>query len=88
MDVLCEGGASGSPIFLTHDPRAIGILHAGFNGAPITYGVPGHLIKAGLDEALASWQPNLDKIPTLQDVVAASRPRDAQPLQWSTIRRA
>lgn len=34
VDILSEGGASGSPIFRTDDPRVIGILHAGFDGAP------------------------------------------------------
>jgi hypothetical protein len=84
MDVLSEGGASGSPIFLTTDPRAIGILHAGFDGAPITYGVPGHLIRCGLEIVLRDWDPDLNGIAHLSDVIAAEQSQGARDFTWST----
>ena len=74
IDILSEGGASGSPIFRTDDPRAIGILHAGFDGAPTTYGVPGHFIKMGLDMIIKDWIPDLTNIPTLAQIVEQDRP--------------
>jgi hypothetical protein len=74
VDILSEGGASGSPIFRTDDPRAIGILHAGFNGAPITYGVPGHFLQTGLEIVEKDWAPNLAGIPTLKELVEQERP--------------
>ena len=85
IDVLSEGGASGSPIFRSHDPSVIGVLHAGFDGAPITYAVPGHLLKAGLEAALEDWQPDLDRVPRLQDLVAAERRSGLKPFEWSSI---
>jgi hypothetical protein len=37
IEVSSLGGASGSPVFLTDDPRAIGVLHAGFQNAARTF---------------------------------------------------
>jgi hypothetical protein len=84
IDILSEGGASGSPIFRVDDPRAIGILHAGYTGAPITYGVPGHLLKTGAVIVTKDWKPDLSKTPTLLEVLTAQRPAGAQEFGWST----
>jgi hypothetical protein len=35
IDIMSQGGASGSPIFLLHEPVALGILHAGFGNTNI-----------------------------------------------------
>lgn len=86
IDILSEGGASGSPIFRTDDPRAIGILHAGFDGAPITYGVPGHLLKTGLDIVTKDWNPDLTETPTLAQVVEQERTRGAQGFDWTILK--
>jgi hypothetical protein len=85
IDILSEGGASGSPIFRTDDPRVIGILHAAYDGAPITYGVPGHLLKSGLEVATKDWNPDLSGIPTLRDVISSQRPMGIKEFTWSTI---
>ena len=74
IDIMSEGGASGSPIFRTDDPRAIGILHGGFPAAPITYGVPGHLLQSGLEVATTDWNPDLSNISTLREVMLSQRP--------------
>jgi hypothetical protein len=84
IDVLSEGGASGSPIFRIDDPAVIGILHAGFPGAPITYGVPGHLLKTGIEQATQDWNPDLSGIPTLQEL-CAERLLGPKEFSWSTI---
>lgn len=84
IDVLSEGGASGSPIFLAESGTVIGILHAGFNNAPVTYGVPMWILKQGLDQL--NWAPQPDK-KTLQEIVEAKRSQGPKSLEWTTIAR-
>ena len=85
IDVVSEGGASGSPIFRTDDSRAIGILHAGFDGAPITYGVPGHFLKTGLDMIRKDWNPDLANIPTLAQIIEQEQPQGTKPFDWTIL---
>lgn len=80
IDVLSESGASDSPIFLAEEGTVIGILHAGFDHAPVTYGVPGWILKQGLDSVRRDWQPQAK--PTLNDVVEAERSMKPKPLEW------
>lgn len=68
------------------DPRVIGILHAGYPGAPITYGIPGHLLQLGLEAVTQGWNPDLRAIPTLDKVIAAERPKGEQALNWTTLK--
>jgi S1-C subfamily serine protease len=84
VDILSEGGASGSPIVRSDDPRVIGILHAGFGGAPITYGIPGHLMQLGLEMVTDEWNPDLSAVPTLDEVIAAER--STQGFNWTTLK--
>jgi S1-C subfamily serine protease len=79
IDVLSEGGASGSPIFLAEDGTVVGILHASFDGAPVTYGVPAWIMKQGLDQLC--WEPRGQKV-TLREVIEAERPSAPKPLEW------
>ena len=85
VDILSEGGASGSPIFRTDDPRAIGILHAGFDGAPITYGVPGHLLQAGFKLVKEAWHPDLFNVPSLAQVIAQEKPQGVKGFEWTSL---
>jgi S1-C subfamily serine protease len=84
IDVLSEGGASGSPIFLAEEATVIGILHAGVNHAPVTYGVPGWILKQGLDQLRRDWKPIQAKA-TLNEVVEAEKSTEAKPLEWTRI---
>jgi hypothetical protein len=84
IDVMAQGGASGSPIFLADRPVAVGILHAGFPGTNITYGVPSTLLAKGLEECLKSSPPDLTEVPTLADLVARSERNDI--LTWEPFR--
>lgn len=85
IDILSEGGASGSPIFRSDDPRAIGILHAGFDGAPVTYGVPGHLLEVALKQVQGEWRPDLSGVPTLAGVIERES-KELKGFDWTTLK--
>jgi len=84
IDVMAQGGSSGSPIFVTDRPVAVGILHAGFKGTNITYGIPSTILAKGLEECLKSSPPDLTGVPTLADLVARSERNDI--LTWEPFR--
>jgi hypothetical protein len=86
VDILSEEGASGSPIFRTDDPRVIGILHAGFDGAPITYGVPGHFLQTGLEIVKRDGRPNLTDVPTFKQIVEQERPKSPKGFEWTVLK--
>jgi hypothetical protein len=62
----------------------VGILHATFAHAPVTYGVPAWILTQGLDELKKTWEPQQAK-PTLNEVVEAGRPTAPKRLEWITI---
>jgi S1-C subfamily serine protease len=84
IDVMAQGGASGSPIFLPERPLAVGILHAGFEGTNITFGVPSTIVAKGLEECLKSSPLDLVGVPTFADLVARSERNDI--LTWEPFR--
>jgi len=86
IDILSEGGASGSPIFRTDDPRAVGILHASYDGAPITYGVPGHFLETGLKRVREAWNPDLSRVPTLAQVIEQETPEEPKGFDWTVMK--
>ena len=69
---MSQGGASGSPIFLPHEAKAVGILHAGFPGSNITYAVPSDIVAKGMAAALEADPPRVDSVPTLAELIAQS----------------
>ena len=83
IDVLSQGGASGSPIFRTDSTDVVGILHAGFPGANITFGIPASFVAGALHLALQQNPLSTGNLPRFQDAFAqrnaASRPR------WSAV---
>jgi S1-C subfamily serine protease len=83
IDIMSQGGASGSPIFLRNEPKAVGILHAGFSGANITYAVPSHIVSKGMAAALEADPPRLDGVPTLSELIATSE-RSSE-LIWESV---
>jgi S1-C subfamily serine protease len=83
IDVITQGGESGSPIFLRNEARAVGILHAGFDGANITYAIPSHIVAKGLAAAVEADPPRLDSIPTMSELIANSE-RSSE-LSWESI---
>ena len=68
VDVMSQGGASGSPIFRTDEPKVVGILHAGFDGTNITLAVPGFIAAHALRLLFAEVTLELEKVPSFADI--------------------
>ena len=81
VDIMIQGGASGSPIFLPHEPLIVGMLYGGYGeqfevdgrqiqlDSNLTLALPGKL----LCEALLQSMPDIDRldlsdVPTLQSL--------------------
>jgi hypothetical protein len=84
VDIMAQGGASGSPIFLQDQSRAVGVLHAGFKGTNITYAVPSSVVAQGLSACLTSNPLDLSDVPTMQELISRSEQNDV--LTWETFR--
>jgi hypothetical protein len=72
IDIMSQGGASGSPIFTPDDGTVVGILHAGFPGTNFTYAVPSHFVASALASILKGKPPDICNVPTMKDQIAAA----------------
>lgn len=66
IDIMSQGGASGSPIFLTNRPTVVGMVHAGFPGANVTIAIPSNLISQALAQCANGEPLDLKDVPTLE----------------------
>lgn len=97
VDISPEGAASGSPICSADDGAVLGVLYGGYDGTPVTYGVPGYLLASAIASVHEQWEPNLD-LPLLSETVQreidepVERPIEApvktdEHKEWDSIRR-
>ena|SRR2546423_2201242 len=86
VDIMTQGGESGSPIFLAGSPVVVGLLHAGFDNTNITYALPSLMLSHALSSALSSGIMDLSDAPTFQSLVEQSG-RNVAP-SWEVIRDA
>jgi trypsin-like peptidase len=77
IDAISQGGASGSPIFRRDDPSVVGMLYAAFEGAGLTYALPGHLLQWAARTALSDGTINLDRLPSLSEYRSGGNRLDA-----------
>jgi S1-C subfamily serine protease len=84
VDILTEGGSSGSPICSCEDGSVVGLLYSSFDGVPITYGVPGHIVKSGLQCVLQQWKPNAN-LDSFEDVVSQIFSDESGPIEWERL---
>lgn len=69
LDIMEQGGASGSPIFLPSEPKVVGLLYAGYPGVNITVALSSFV----LDQAMSQTREHtnaldLSEIPTLKSL--------------------
>lgn len=83
LDVMSQGGASGSPVFLTNSPTVVGMVHAGFPGTNVTLALPSRLIRDAVN-ACTNGQPlDLSDVPTLESLMRRG-PRTDE-LRWDSF---
>ena len=89
IDIMQQGGSSGSPIFAADSPKVVGMMWGGLPEARfaqsedaslmytlntnISLAEPAHIIRAALDSVVLAQQPDTSGFPTLQQL------RDAHP---------
>jgi S1-C subfamily serine protease len=80
VDIMMQGGGSGSPIFLADSPEIIGILHSGYTGTNITEALPSSVIATALSTCLETIPFDFSDVPTLQELI--DRPGADTKLDW------
>lgn len=83
IDVMTQGGASGSPVFLDDSPVVIGMIESVVRSAEnITVVLPSHLLAWGLATFLEQGILATGDFPTVEDLLQTSKPGDD--LQWES----
>lgn len=79
IDAMSQGGASGSPIFLSDRPAVIGLLYGAVTGTNLTFAVPSAILAGCVPGVLQ--KPDAPKIPnrTLAQFLAHARDKNANP---------
>ncbi|HKP02787.1 MAG TPA: serine protease [Chthoniobacterales bacterium] len=67
IDIMSQGGASGSPVFDPENGDVLGVIHAGFPGTNISIAVPGWLVSQAVDQLLQKQQWDFSNTQTLTD---------------------
>jgi hypothetical protein len=80
---MSQGGASGSPVFLTDKPTVVGIVHAGRKDTNLTYAIPSLLIRDALNACTNGAPLDLTDVPTLESLIAKG-PRTGE-LRWDSF---
>jgi hypothetical protein len=62
----------------------VGLLYSSFDGVPITYGVPGHIVKSGLKSVLQRWMPNAN-LDSFEGVVSQVFSDESGPIEWEPV---
>lgn len=97
IDISPEGAAGGSPVCSVDDGAVLGVLYGGYEGTPVTYGVPGYLLASAIASVREQWEPN-PELPTLSEaiqiaigepaLIATSEPVETEEqAEWDSIRR-
>jgi S1-C subfamily serine protease len=81
IDVLLQGGASGSPVFLTDQPTVVGMIASQIKNTNYTVCVPSNLLSAAFGSVREKWPP-FAEVPTLSDLIAAGKQPADEMLNW------
>jgi S1-C subfamily serine protease len=81
IDTLLQGGASGSPVFKTDEPRVVGMIASRIPDTNYTVAVPAHLLAGALAASLAKW-PTFPDVPTLPNLIESGEASGNETLNW------
>ena len=73
IDVMMQGGSSGSPVFEPNTGGILGMVWGGFEQTNFTFVVPGHLIAKALESYLKEIPLDVSRAPTLEALLKAER---------------
>jgi len=76
IDVLSQGGQSGSPIFRANKPTVVGLLHAGFPNTNVTIAVTSLMVTKAFKALRRTVKYELNGIPTLLERLAQAKRTD------------
>jgi hypothetical protein len=83
IDTASQGGQSGSPIFQTHEPIVVGLLHAGFDNTNVTIAVPSLMVAEPFKAIQTTITYEFDGIPTLAERLA--QVKKAKEPMWEAV---
>jgi len=72
IDIMMQGGGSGSPIFLPDSPTVVGLLHAGFDGINVTLGIPSKIVSVALEGSLGVGPLDFSDVPIFESLMEQS----------------
>lgn len=83
IDVLTQGGESGSPVFLVESPVVVGMVAAHIAEAPnITIGIPSNFIGAALAQYVEKTPLDFCGAPTLQALLEKAEAEASREPKW------
>jgi S1-C subfamily serine protease len=62
IDVMTQGGESGSPIFRCEDGLVIGVLYAGVDATNITFGIPSSILADTVDQVVSVFDVRFEDL--------------------------
>jgi hypothetical protein len=84
IDVMQQGGGSGSPVFKTDTGLAIGILHSGLPNGNHTFADPSWVIAKWLKEVKQNRNPRRNKARTLESLMRPPQYGEST-INWLTL---
>lgn len=85
IDVMSQGGASGSPIFRTDHDEVVGILYAGFPNTNITFAVPALIVSEALKTFVNEHLEDPASFPTYAEVHESRRMQPSEDSPWRAV---
>jgi len=83
IDIMTQGGESGSPVFSENSPDVLGMIHAGFDRTNITICIPGAILEEAKIEAMKSTRSmDFSQVPSVRQLLEESAKHED--LSWST----
>lgn len=82
IDVMTQGGESGSPVFLPDQPKIVGMVEAGFPNSNVTICLPGHLLRESVDAALKDAL-DFRNVPCLSELLEQSEKNSK--MEWTRL---
>jgi S1-C subfamily serine protease len=83
IDIMSQGGASGSPVFDPETGDVLGVIHAGFPGTNISLVVPGWLVSKAVSQILHEHEWDFTNTPTLDDYGKGKK--ETNVIEWDHI---